>query len=78
VKFSKTISIEESNLKNIKDIMSATGKTFAQVSRMLIGLGLQKYHANEEKRTTVTTTVIYPETEQAPPIEEIRGEENDE
>ena len=71
VKFSKTVSIEESHLTNIKDIMVATGKNFAQVTRDLIGLGLQKYYENQQKQP-ITTTVVTSEKEKPPPVEKIK------
>ncbi len=72
MKFSKTISIEESHLHNIKDVMAIERKNFAEVSRILIGLGLQKYFENHKLNSTVTTTTVISESEKPPPIEKVK------
>ena len=79
MKFSKTISIEQSHLNNVQEIMLWDGQTFAQVCRKLIGLGLQKYMENHNKDTVITTTVISdkPDMEESPEIETIQGDKWD-
>ena len=81
MKFSKTISIEQSHLHNIQEIMVADGITFAHASRKLIGLGLQKYmEANKERTTTTTPTTVISgkpdmeNPEEFPPIETVPGD----
>ncbi len=71
MKVSKTLCIGLSHVHNIQEVMASEGITWAQATRKLLGLGLQKY-AELQKATTVVVTTTTSEKEKPPPIEKIK------